>query len=166
MKRFILYLSLLLNIIYCTSCSLKHKWHTKQKEKISRKKQEQIEHLLISEHVILDTSFQYAHTQLKNYRLWTLTGNVKIDPDGSLHTDQAILQSWHSETDSQHVASRNITYQTQKQEDQTTIEETTNLNRESTHKEKRKATTNLWWLLLLVIPLGILFTRRRWLLSR
>lgn len=163
MKRFVLYLSLFLSLTFCTNCSLKHKLHIKQKEKFSRKKQEQINHVLNSEHAILDTSFQFAHKQLKIYRLWRLSGNVKIHPDGILETDHAILETWHSETDSQQIVSSNITHEIQKIEDQSIIEETTNLDKKSTYKEKRKATTSLWWLVLLVIPLGLWRFRKRWL---
>lgn len=163
MKRFILYLLLIMSLTFCTNCNLKYKWHTNQKEKLQRKKQEQIHHILTSEHVILDSSFQFSHKQLKNYRLWTLSGNVQIYPNGSLQTDHASLESWYNEIDSQQAISSNTTYQNKSLEEESIVEEGTTLNKKSTQKEKRKFTTNLWWLVLLIIPLGLRGIRRRWL---
>ena len=160
MKRFILYFVLLLSILLVKGCSLKHKWYTHQKEKLSRKKQEHISHVLTSEQVILDTSFQYIHKQIKNYRLWRLSGNVKIHPNGILETDHAILETWHNETDSQQTNSFKTTYQNKKVEEKVIANESIDINKKSSYKEKRKLNINLWWLVLLIIPLGILLIRR------
>ncbi|HLS11238.1 MAG TPA: hypothetical protein VK050_03660 [Flavobacteriaceae bacterium] len=161
MKRIILFLVIALSFTLFSNCSLKHKWRSKQKEKFSHQKQEQISRLQTTERVVVDTSWQYAHTQLKNYQLWALAGNVKIHPDGSLESDHATLQSWQSKTDEQQTAGRKNTYQTQKSEKQTSTNQTTSLQRKSSHKEKRKANINLWWLLVLLLPLGIWWGRKR-----
>lgn len=167
MKRFTLYLTLFVCFTLYTNCSLKHKWRTNQKESISRKKQEHIRHSITSERMLIDTGFQYTYAQLKNYRLWTLSGNVHIQADGSLQSDHAILQTWHSETDSLENYYAKTAYVSDNEEDQYVLEDATELNRNMRHKEKRKANTNWWWLVLLVLlPLGVLITRRGRLLSR
>src|SRR5690625_6038493 len=139
MKRIILFLVIALSFTLFSNCSLKHKWRSKQKEKFSHQKQEQISRLQTTERVVVDTSWQYAHTQLKNYQLWALAGNVKIHPDGSLESDHATLHSWQSKTDEQQTAGRKNTYQTQKSEKQTSTNQTTSLQRKSSHKEKRRS---------------------------
>lgn len=160
MKRLFLYLTLFLSLILFSNCSLKHKWRAKQKEKLIHKKQARINHVLTSEQVILDTSFQYIHKQLKNYLLWELSGNVHIHANGSIQSDHATLQSWHSETDSLESQLSKAVYQNQRTEDQHTSEESTLSSRKISHQKKRKATTNLWWIVLLLIPLGVLVFRR------
>lgn len=162
MKRSALYLILFLCSILFANCSLKHKWQNNQQENFTHRKNEYLQHLLNSEHLILDTNLHFSHTQLQNYRLWTLSGNVQISPNGSLQTDHAILQTWHNETDSQQTISSKTTYQNQSLEEESIVEEVTILNKKSTQKEKRKFTTNLWWLVLLIIPLGLWRIRRRW----
>lgn len=163
MKRFTLYLTLFVCFTLYTNCSLKHKWRTNQKESISRKKQEHIRHSITSERMLIDTGFQYTYAQLKNYRLWTLSGNVHIQADGSLQSDQAVIQTWHSEADSQQTTSLKITNENQRLEERSIKEESITLNKKSTQKEKRKFTTNLWWMVLLLIPVGFWIFRRRWL---
>lgn len=161
MKRLVRYLILFLCSIVYASCSLKHKWQNKQQEKFNHSKKEHLQHLLRSEHLVLDTNLHFSHTQLQNYRLWTLSGNVQIYSNGSFQTDHAILQTWHNETDSQQTSSSKTTYQNQSVEETSITEEAINLNKKSTQKEKWKFTTNLWWLTLLLIPLG-LWRFRKW----
>ena len=153
MKRLFIYFVLFLSVLLFQGCSLKHKRHNKQKEHLSHSKQEYLRHLLTKENLILDTSLQYSHSQLNHYRLWHLSGNVKIHPNGSLHTDHAILESWHSETDSQQTTSLEITYQNQRVEEETSVNESIDINKRSSYKEKRKFTSNLWWLVLVLILL-------------
>src|SRR5690625_76502 len=109
MKRLIVYLVISFFCLLLASCSLKHKWQINQKEKISRKKQEHISHVLTSERIMLDTSFNFRQSKLKNYRLWRLSGNVNIHANGTIQTDHAILETWHGETDSQQTNSLNTT---------------------------------------------------------
>jgi|SRR5690554_3708882 len=163
MKRIALYLLLFLSSILFVSCSLKHKWKNKQQQNITHSKNEHLSHLLSSEHLTLDTNSHFSHAQLQNYRLWTLSGNVQIHPNGNLQTDHAILQTWYSEVDNQQMISSKSTYQNQNIEETSITEESTTLNKKSTQKEKRKFTTNLWWLVLLLIPVGFWRFRRRWL---
>src|SRR5690625_8006261 len=115
MKRLIVYLVISFFCLLLASCSLKHKWQNNQKEKLSRKKLVHISHVLTSERIILDTSFQIGHTKLKNYRLWRLSGNVNIKANGTIRTNQDILQTWHSETDSELTKSNKTTYQNKKE---------------------------------------------------
>ncbi|HLS11352.1 MAG TPA: hypothetical protein VK050_04275 [Flavobacteriaceae bacterium] len=161
MKRLIVYLVISFFCLLLASCSLKHKWQNNQKEKLSRKKQEHISHVLTSERIILDTSFQIGHSKLKNYRLWRLSGKVNIQANGTIQTDQAILQTWHSETDSQQTSSFKTTYQNKKVAESFIADESIDINTKSSYKEKRKLNINLWWLLLLVIPLFLWRARRR-----
>ena len=161
MKRIILFLAITLSFTLFSNCSLKHKWRSKQKAKFLHQKQEQISQLQTTERVVLDTNWQYAQTHLKNYQSWTLYGNVKIHPDGSLQSDHATLESWQSKTDEQQTAGSKNTYQNQKSEKQTSTNQTISLQRKSSHKEKRKACTNLWWLVVLLLPLGIWWGRKR-----
>src|SRR5690625_7827619 len=123
MKRIIVYIFISFFCLILASCSLKHKWQNNQKEKLSRKKQKHISHVLTSERIILDTSFQIGHSKLKNYRLWRLSGKVNIQANGTMQTDQAILQTWHSETDSQQTRSLKTTYQNKKEAESFTVEE-------------------------------------------
>lgn len=167
MKRFILFLALSVCFTLYTNCGLKHKWRTSQTESISRKKQEHIRHRVTSEHMLIDTGFKYAHTQLKNYRLWTLSGNVHIQADGSLYSDHAMLQTWHNETGSVASYYAKTSYESESEEDQYVLEEATELSRKIRHKEKRKANTNWWWLvILLLLSIGVLIIRRGRLLRR
>ena len=163
MKRLLIYFILFLSIFLIQACSLKHKWQNKQKENITHRKQEHYKYLLTKEHLILDTSLQYSHSRLNHYRIWHLAGNVKMHPDGSLQTDQAVIQTWHSEADSQQTTSLKITNENQRLEERSIKEESITLNKKSTQKEKRKFTTNLWWMVLLLIPVGFWIFRRRWL---
>lgn len=163
MKRLFIYFVLFLCLFVLKGCSLKHKWRNKQKENTIHRKQEYLSHLLTTEHLVLDTSLQYSHTQLKHYKLWHLSGNVQIHPDGSLLTDHAILESWHSEVDSHQIASSSTIYQNQRVEEERLASESIDINKKSNYKEKRKASLNLWWLVLLLIPVGLWRFRRRWL---
>ena len=167
MKRFILFLALSVCFILYTNCSLKHKWRTRKKENLSRKKQEYIHHTVASEQLLIDTGFQFAHTQLKTYRVWTLSGNVHIHSDGSLQSDHAILQAWHSEIDSVENHFVKTVYARINEEDKYVLEEATEVNRKLDYKEKRKANRNWWWLVvLLVLSIGVLISRRWRLLGR
>jgi len=163
MKRLFKYFVLFLSLLLLLGCSLKHKWRNKQKENTIHRKQEYLSHRLTKEHLTLDTNLQYSHSQLKHYRLWHLSGNVQMHPDGSLQTDQAVIQTWHSEADSQQTTSLKITNENQRLEERSIKEESITLNKKSTQKEKRKFTTNLWWMVLLLIPVGFWIFRRRWL---
>lgn len=160
MKRLFIYFVLFLCLFVLKGCNLKHKWRNKQKENTIHRKQEYLSHLLTTEHLVLDTSLQYSHTQLKHYKLWHLSGNVQIHPDGSLLTDQALLESWHSEVDSHQMASSSINYQNQRVEEERLATESIDINKKSTYKEKRKASLNLWWLVLL-LPLLLVWSYRR-----
>ncbi|HLR49820.1 MAG TPA: hypothetical protein VK076_04545, partial [Candidatus Sphingobacterium stercoripullorum] len=77
--------------------------------------------------------------------------------------DQAVIQTWHSEADSQQTTSLKITNENQRLEERSIKEESITLNKKSTQKEKRKFITNLWWMVLLLIPVGFWIFRRRWL---
>ena len=160
MKRLPIYFILFLSTLLLQGCSLKHKWQNKQKENLTHRKQEHLSHLLANEHLIVDTSLQYSHSQLLHYRLWRLSGNVNFHPNGSFQTDHAILESWHNATDSQETTSFQTTYQNQTLEHDAIKQEATDINKKSSYKEKRKFSTNLWWLLVVLIPLLLLWVFR------
>jgi len=157
MKRSALYLILFLCSILFANCSLKHKWQNKQQENFTHRKNEHLQHLLNSEHLILDTNLHFSHTQLQNYRLWTLSGNVQISPNGSLQTDHAILQSWQKTSDNQQTTSSKTIYQNKVLAKESLTEETIDRNKHSAEKKKWKTSTNWWWLLLLFISIGTWF---------
>lgn len=160
MKRLLIVFTLFVSSCLIMSCSLKHKLQTKGQEKLTQNKQSYLNHLITTEHVILDTSLQYAHMQLQNHQLWRLSGNVKMHPDGWLQTDHATLQTWHNAVDSQQTTSFKTSYKNQSEDKEARIEESTAINKKSTYKQKRKFTTNLWWLVLL-LPLLLLWFFRR-----
>lgn len=163
MKRFQLYFVLIATTILLQSCSLKHKWLQKQQEQITHSKQEHLKHALTSKQLMLDTTKYFNYSQLQYYHLWTLSGNVQIQPDGSLRTNNATLQTWHKEVDSQQTRNYKTIYEQQAIEDEVIMKENSLLNKKVINKEKRKLTTNLWWLLLLLLPLAAWLFRKRWL---
>src|SRR5690625_1986679 len=134
MKRLLIYFILFMSIFLIQACSLKHKWQNKQKENITHRKQEYLSHQLTKEHLILDTSLQYSHSRLNHYRIWHLAGNVKMHPDGSLQTDQAVIQTWHSEADSQQTTTLKITNENQRLEERSIKEESITLNKNPPRK--------------------------------
>ena len=163
MKSLFTYFVLFVSLLLLQGCSLKHKSKKQEQKDLNYRNQEHYKYLLTKEHLILDTSLQYSHSRLNHYRIWHLAGNVKMHPDGSLQTDQAVIQTWHSEADSQQTTSLKITNENQRLEERSIKEESITLNKKSTQKEKRKFTTNLWWMVLLLIPVGFWIFRRRWL---
>lgn len=160
MKRLLIYFILYLSALLLKGCSLKHKWQTKHQERLSKTKQTSLNHSLTSQKLVIDTSSYLTYSDFKTYHQWTLSGNVKLHPNGTLQTDHATLESWHSESDSQQNTSSQSTYQNQTLEQESMVHESTNIKKKSNYKEKWKTSLNLWWLLLL-LPVFLIWSYRR-----
>lgn len=155
MKMKYLYIISILTATLFQACSYKHKWQHRLEETEKTKKLSHLQRHYFSQWFDLDTSTSYRKEQIKNYKLWNLSGNVAMDSAGNLQADNVYLMDWHIQD--QYTKSQNHLYKQyiQEQEIDSLGQDFRTYKQKSIFKKKWKFETH--WLLVLILGVGLVF---------